>query len=161
MADTTASPSPPLSPAGPTGPISGGSSGTEIQQQGVTGPSGPPRIQRRRRSGGSTLQIMSGERRVKGYPISRDELFTLGGVGALASACFGVGVSLVERSFDLQANLELSRGVAPEIVARWETRETDYWIFGLVLLAFGVGAMIAGGAKILSIMRSTEHPDAP
>jgi len=61
----------------------------------------------------------------------------------------------------LQANIELSPGVQPEIVARWQTREADFWIFGLILLALGVLITIAGGAKILSIMKSTEHPDGP
>ena len=61
----------------------------------------------------------------------------------------------------LQANIELSPGVQPEIVARWQTREADFWIFGLILLALGVLITIAAGAKILSIMKSTEHPDGP
>jgi hypothetical protein len=96
---------------------------------------------------------------VKGYPVTRDELFTLAGVGLLSSACFGVGVNFIDRSIDLMADLEINQGIPQEIMVRWATREYDYWYFGLVLVAIGIAAAIAGGIKILSIIRSTEHPN--
>jgi hypothetical protein len=123
-----------------------------------TSTAGTPRRNRRVVSG-SSYQIISGERRVKGYPITRDELFTLGGLSVLASGFFGFGGNFVSRSFDLQVSIELSTGVAPEVIARWMTREYDYWYFGLVLLLFGIFAAIAGGAKIWSIIDSTRHPE--
>lgn len=102
---------------------------------------------------------MSGARRVKGYPVTRDELFTLGGVGVIASAFFGFGANFVSRSFDLAANLDLSSGVSKEIIERWQTREWDFWYMGLVLLGLGALIALAGGAKIWSIIWSTEHPN--
>jgi hypothetical protein len=102
---------------------------------------------------------MPGARRVKGYPITRDELFTLGGVGVLASAFFGFGANFISRSFDLAANLDLSAGISAEIIERWHTREYDFWYFGLVLLGLGILIAVFGGAKIWSIIYSTEHPD--
>jgi hypothetical protein len=102
---------------------------------------------------------MSGARRVKGYPVTRDELFTLGGVGLLTSAFLGFGSNLVSRSFDLAASLDLSPGVAPEMVERWHTREYDFWYIGLILLLLGAMSATFGGAKIWSIIHSTDHPD--
>ena len=95
---------------------------------------------------------------MKGYPITRDELFTLGGVGLATSAFLGVGGNLVGRSFDLQANIELSPDVKPELIAKWETREYDFWYIGLILLVFAAGLALTGGLKIWSIINSTDHP---
>jgi hypothetical protein len=96
---------------------------------------------------------------VKGYPLSRDELFGVGGAGVLATTCFSIGGTLVGRSFDIQADLEMAQGVSPEIKARWETRESDAWAFGLIILAIGLVCFLAGSAKIISIIRSTKHPE--
>ena len=151
-------PAVPVGPTGASGATSGGSGGADIEQRSVTGPSGPSAPPRRRRLTGSTHQIISGARRVKGYPVTRDELLTLGGVGLATSAFLGVGANFISRSFDLQANIELSPDVKPEIRAKWETREYEFWIIGIVLLVFAVLAALAGGAKRWSIIKSTEHP---
>jgi hypothetical protein len=102
---------------------------------------------------------MAGARRVKGYPITRDELLTLGGAGFVSSLFFGFGGDFIFRSYDLQANLDLSPGVAADVVAKWTTREFDFWYIGLVLLFFGLVVAAVVGAKIWSVIRSTEHPN--
>lgn len=117
-------------------------------------PTGP----RRRRRGGSH-EILPGERRVKGYPVTRDELFGLGGAGLLATVCFSVGGNMINRSLDIQKDLELAQELPKPIIARWETRQEDAWSFGILLLVIGAVAIAVGGAKIWSIIRSTEHPN--
>jgi hypothetical protein len=97
---------------------------------------------------------------VKGYPVTRDELFGLGGAGLLATVCFSIGGNYINRSYDIQKDLELTQGLPPELKARWEAKEADAWHFGLVLAIIGAVAILVGGAKILSIIRSTEHPNA-
>ena len=96
---------------------------------------------------------------MKGYPVTRDELFTLGGASLLSSGAFSVGLNFVNRSLDLQKDLELNQGIPPVILTRWQTREADYWTFGVVLMVLGVSFAVAGGLKILSIIRSTAHPE--
>jgi hypothetical protein len=121
--------------AGPIGSMAAGStpSGSAIAGTGTSPRAGRASSPRPRAAAGSSYQIMSGARRVKGYPVTRDELFTLGGVGLLTSAFLGFGSNLVSRSFDLAASLDLSPGVAPEMVERWHTREYDFWYIGLIL----------------------------
>lgn len=146
----------------PPGSIAAGGGAPSSQAAGGTGTS--PQTSagsqpRRRAAAGISYRIMSGARRVKGYPVTRDELFTLGGVGLLASICFGLGANFVFSSFGLQENLELSQGITPVLLSKWQTRETDYWYFGLVLLILAIAFAVAGGTKIWSIIHSTEHPD--
>ena len=103
--------------------------------------------------------MLSGSRRVKGYPVTRDELFGIGGAGLLATTCFSIGGGLVGRSFDIQKDLDFNKEVPVEIRVRWQTKETDYLWFGSVLILIGVVAIVAGGAKVLSIINSTKHND--
>jgi hypothetical protein len=138
------------------------------QKTGVSTPAETSeRTQRRRsspRSGGgsrlgSTHEIISGVRRVKGYPLSRDELFELGGAGILATTCFSIGGTNLNRSFDIQKDLEIAQGIPPEIKVRWETKEADAWVYGWLFFIIGIVCFLAGGAKVISIIRSTRHPD--
>jgi heme O synthase-like polyprenyltransferase len=96
---------------------------------------------------------------VKGYPVTRDELFGLGGVGLLATFCFSVGGNYMNRSFDISKDIELAQGVPEPLVARWKAKSEDAFLFGSVLIAVGVITIFVGGAKVLSIIRSTEHPN--
>jgi hypothetical protein len=110
------------------------------------------------RGGGSTYEVVSGARRVKGYPITRDELTALSGTGLLATVCFSIGGTYVNRSYEIQRDLELTQGVSTKLRARWEAKEADAWTFGLIMLVIGTLLVIAGGAKIWSVIWSTEHP---
>ena len=118
-----------------------------------------PRIPRGSRSAtGSTYQTLSGVRRVKAYPVTRDELFGLGGAGFIATVAFSIGTNYLNRSYDIRKDLELSYGVPPDLKIRWDTRATDDLFFGWIIILIGIAAILAGGAKILSIIRSTDHP---
>jgi hypothetical protein len=96
---------------------------------------------------------------VKGYPLTRDELFELGGGGLLATTFFSLGGSCIGTSLDIQKSLEMAQTISPELKARWETKEADYWLFGIVFIAIGLGLLVAGGAKLVSIIRSTRHSE--
>jgi hypothetical protein len=96
---------------------------------------------------------------MKGYPVTRDELISLGGVGLATSVLSGVGANFISRSFDLDASIELSGSdIKPGVIAKWQTRETDFFVFGIILLALAALATVGGGLKIWSIIKSTEHP---
>lgn len=107
---------------------------------------------------GSTHDVISGARSVKGYPVTRDELFGLGGAGFLATTCFSIGGNYLTRYYDIQKDLELSQGVPEKIVIKWQAKSDQDWTFGVILIAIGVAAIIFGGAKIISIILSTKHP---
>ena len=94
---------------------------------------------------------------MKEYPVTRDELFELGGIGVATTICFSVGGSYMSRSVDIQRDLELSQQLPSDVVVRWQTKEIDYWYFGIAIVFIGVVALALGGAKIFSIMRSTKH----
>jgi hypothetical protein len=117
----------------------------------------PPAV-RRSRAGGSIHETISGVRRVKAYPVTRDELLGLGGVGIVTTFCFSVGSSYIKRSFDIHKDLEFNQQLPSDLIVKWQTTEMDDWLFGFFFFAIGVLAFILGGAKIFSIMRSTEHP---
>ncbi len=63
----------------------------------------------------------------------------------------------MSRSVDIQRDLELSQQLPSDVVVRWQTKEIDYWYFGIAIVFIGVVALALGGAKIFSIMRSTKH----
>lgn len=101
---------------------------------------------------------VAGERRVKGYLVTRDELIELGGAGLLATLCFSFGGKYINRSFDIQKDLELTQGLPPDLISRWQTKASDDWDFGLLCSIVGIVLLSAGGAKVLSIIFSTRHP---
>ena len=108
------------------------------------------------------MEVHSGRRGVKGYPVSRDELLGLGGVGLGATLCFSAGFSYLTRSADIGRNLEFSsaiteKGLPDKLVAKWEAKSEDAFTFGCILIVVGIIAVVAGGAKIWSIIDSTEH----
>ncbi|SRR6266849_2241307 len=119
-------------------------------------PSPPPP----NRIAGSTHETISGERRVKGYPVTRDELWELGAGGALTTICFSVAGTYINRSYDIQRELELTQGLPQDTIIRWKTKGEGDWYFGLTALVLGAILFAAGGAKIYSIIRSTSHPKA-
>ncbi|HTV36876.1 MAG TPA: hypothetical protein VMF12_10650, partial [Xanthobacteraceae bacterium] len=60
---------------------------------------------------------------MKAYPVTKDELFEIGGVGLLTTAFFSFGGNFIASSFELQAELELNQGIPSPTVAKWQTRE--------------------------------------
>lgn len=149
-----------LSTADPTG-TTVTYTGVRTQDSASPTPPTPPRKPRSAAggSGAHSHQIVSGARRVKGYPVTRDELFGLGGVGLLTTVCFSAGGNFISRSYDIEKDLALSQGVSDALKARWEAKAQDAWLFGAILIAVGLVTVFVGGAKIFSIIRSTEHPD--
>lgn len=118
-----------------------------------------PTPRRPRSPPGSTYQIVAGLRTVKGYPVTRDELYGLGGAGFIATVCFSLGGNYLNRSYDIRKDLELTPGVSAEMKMRWETKASDDLFFGVIIMIIGVVAILAGGAKILSIIKATDHPN--
>lgn len=96
---------------------------------------------------------------MKGYPVTKDELYTLGGAGFIATLCFSGGANYLNRSFEIQKSLELAQGVPPQaLIEKWKARESDAFTFGLALCAIGAVLVLFGGAKIFGIIKQTEHP---
>lgn len=119
-----------------------------------------PRPPSRRRSPGTGFDRQPGRRPMKEYPLTREELISLGGVGVLATTCFSVGGGFVTRSLDITKDLELAQGVPPPIVARWQARADDSLTFGIIFIVIGVVSLLYGGWRVTDIIRSTEHQDA-
>jgi hypothetical protein len=101
--------------------------------------------------------VIPSTRRIKGYLLSRDELFQLGGIGVLTTVCFSVGGTYINRSFDIGKDLEFAQEIPSETRIRWETKEVEYWNFALIFLALGAVVFLAGGAKVISILRTSKH----
>ena len=96
---------------------------------------------------------------MKGYPVTRDELFGLGGAGFIATVCFSLGGNYLNRAYDIKKDLELAQGVPNDLKVRWETKAEGDFTFGVVIIVIGAAAILAGGAKIISIIWSTGHPN--
>lgn len=97
---------------------------------------------------------------MKEYPVTFDELIELGSIGLVSTVLFSLGGMYLNRSWDMQKDLELSQGLPERLVGKWEARADDAWFFGILLCLVGALAVLGGGAKIWSIVRSTRHPDA-
>jgi hypothetical protein len=148
-----------LSPSQHTTTPSGNLTPVDIHVPPKTEQTPAPRPTRRRASlTGHTLEIVAGERRVKGYLVTRDELIGLGGTGLLATLAFSYGGRYINRSYDIQKDLELTQGLPPELTARWQTKSADDWDFGVLCIIVGIVVLLAGGAKVLSVIFSTNHP---
>jgi hypothetical protein len=100
---------------------------------------------------------MPGARRLKGYPVTADELWELGGIGLGTSLCFSFGTSFLTQYFGIKKDLEFSQGLPPEVVIRWKTVQGYDLALSIVLFLIGVLVFLFGGAKIYRILRSTEH----
>ena len=130
--------------------VQGGSSGVSRTT--------PPRKAHSTR--GSTLQLRPGKRIMKGYPVSKNELYELGGVGLLSTLCFSTGFSYLNQAATTRRDLELFKavkGIPDPLIARWEASSESAQTFGIIAVAIGVIAVIAGGAKIWNVINSTDH----
>ncbi len=96
---------------------------------------------------------------MKAYPVTRDELFGIGGAGLVATFCFSLGTNYLNRAYDINKDLELAQGIPPELKVRWQTKADADWTFGIIIVVIGVVAILGGGAKVLSIIRSTDHAE--
>lgn len=120
--------------------------------------SGPSGRRRAAASGGSDYSVIPGVRKVKGYPVTRDELLGLGASSVAATFCFSVGGGLITRSQDIRKDIELAQGVPERVVGKYQAKSEDAFFYGCIFIAFGVLAAIFGGLKVLSVIWSTNHP---
>lgn len=100
---------------------------------------------------------LPGRRTVKEYPVDRDELFELGGAGLLTTLFFSIGFSLLSRYLELVKDLEFERDLPKELIARWSAIRDDAYTGAAIFISCGIVVFLVGGAKIWSIIRSTEH----
>lgn len=98
---------------------------------------------------------------MKEYPISKDEIFGLGGTSVFATTLIAFGSASWQRSQDIERNLELSQGIPETTIARWKAKQED--AHSNAILFFVAGAVVAlfWGWKVWSIISNTTHPDAP
>lgn len=89
--------------------------------------------------------------------MTKSELFELGGIGFITTACFSVGINYINRGYDIGKDLEFTKDIPNELRIRWTTKGEQDYVFGSILLVVGVIAFLAGGAKIWQIIRSTDH----
>jgi hypothetical protein len=84
-------------------------------------------------------------------------LLEVGSLGFFATTAISLGGAFIGASFEIEQNLELSQGVPKDVEAHWQAKEADAFLFGFVLIGIAIVAAAFGGAKVLSIIRSTEH----
>lgn len=100
---------------------------------------------------------MPGIRTAKGYPLTKDELISLGGIGAGTTAAFTVGSFSLQYYLDVGLNLALAQGIPEKVQAYYEAaRGSSLWI-AVAFYVLGVVLFVAGGLKVIGIMRQTKH----
>src|SRR5579863_8170257 len=102
----------------------------------------PLPARRTSRSGAHKHQIIPGVRRVKGYPVTRDELLSLSGSGILGSLCFSIGGKYLDRSYDISKDLEFSQGLPDTLIVRWKTKAEDDQYIGWSFIFIGIVAFL-------------------
>lgn len=96
---------------------------------------------------------------MKAYPVTRGELWGLGGVGLAASALFSGGSSAISFSIETAENLDLAQGVPSATVGFWTAARHMAWFGGIGLIVFGVIAVVLGGLYIGHIIRRTDFDE--
>ena len=107
----------------------------------------------------STLGVIHGHAKLKAYPVTKNELFTLGALGFAASLFFSVGAGAIGYSMDIFKDLELTSNLGPELVARWNTIEHFAYYGGIGVLIVGTVLVGLGAINIMSIIRRTKFGD--
>src|SRR5262249_53719242 len=106
----------------PPPPVEGGVAGaTEVLAPVTGGPSGRGGPKRR----GSTIEIRPGTRIEDGYPLTQDELWLLGSLGAGATALFALASGMVGYYVNVGLSIAFSQGVSEKIIAQYEA--TQWW----------------------------------
>lgn len=93
------------------------------------------------------------------YPVSKDELWTLGGLGLGATLAFSSAAGLLGFFVDTKKDLELAQGIPPETVAYWRAREDDALILMVGCLVAGVLFFAFGALKVRHIINSTKFSE--
>lgn len=106
------------------------------------------------------MTIIPGHAEVKGYPVSGDELWLLGGIGGFSTACFSGASGLVGYYVNTGVNLALAQGVAENIVSSYQTSRSWALAGALIFFVLGAGATVLGGLKVRAIINRTKHDDS-
>jgi hypothetical protein len=120
---------------------------------------GPPRARARNRSrrAGSTIVIVPGTRYEKGYPLTKDDLLSLGGLGLGTTAFFSVASASLSYYVNTGVNMALAQGVPKEVLGYYEG--TRHWSLAVAIgcAVIGVAMFLTGGWRVLGIIKRTLH----
>ena len=105
----------------------------------------------------TSLDRIPGRRPMKEYPLSKPELWTLGGIQlgsavsfSLAGTCFGLWSSTKQQ-------LAFAQGAKPQIAGYWQG-VGDMAFYGMIGLAIiGAALFLLSGFNVLKIIWTTEH----
>jgi hypothetical protein len=111
----------------------------------------------RRRTKRTSLDRVPGRRPIKEYPLTKNELWTLGGLQAgsgiafsLAGICFGQWSSVKEQ-------IAFANGSRPQVVGYWNGVGDMAWYGMIALLIIGVMLLIISGFNVVKIIKGTAH----
>jgi hypothetical protein len=144
-----------------SGPPGGGAGSNPSHSQGalaVAPTSGPPRPPRARRpKHGSTIPIVGGEREVKAYPVTEDELSSLGLLQATTTAVFSLSSGLGGFWISIKQNLAFADKVDPSIRSYWEAMGFAAGCVAIFLFVVGGALIYLNFTKVGKIKKGTKH----
>jgi hypothetical protein len=105
----------------------------------------------------STLRVRGGKREMKGYALTKVELWTLGGLQGGAAASFsiaGVGFGLW---ISTAQQIQFANSPSPEIAGYWQGigDMAFYGMIGFVIL--GAVLFFLSGLNVIKIINATDH----
>lgn len=125
--------------------------GRSPPSKGASGSGKPPRNKKLI----GKFDIDYGTAKMKSYPVTKGELFTVGGLGFGASIFFSAGAACISFSVDTQKDLDLTTGVKPEVFAYWDAMKDTAIYGGIVAACLGLALLIIGALNINSIIKRT------
>lgn len=151
----------PSNPSLEPGVPGGVPSPTPLVKPNVTGagddpsPPKPPRKPRDNTKWGS-LDVIHGHAKIKAFPVTINELITLGALGFAASVFFSIGAGAVGFSLDVFKDLDMAKDLDPVIRTKWEVYRTN--AICVAIGSYVIGLLLAGiGAiNIVGIIRRTK-----
>jgi hypothetical protein len=94
---------------------------------------------------------------VKGYAVTKAELWTLGGIQAGAAICFSLAGSCFGFWTSVKQQLDFSKGSDPALAGYW-AGVSDVAFYGMIGLAvMGLVLFAISGLNAVNIIRGTRH----
>lgn len=94
---------------------------------------------------------------MKEYPLTKGELFALGGESFASALALSISTWCLGQAFDLYKSMQMDPNMAASALGFARGLSIGFMVGGLVAGAIGVALLIAYGLTIKSIMDETDH----
>jgi hypothetical protein len=110
-----------------------------------------------RPSRASTLRVRGGKREMKGYALTKQELWTVGGLQGGSAASFSIAGMGFGLWISTQQQIQFAAAAKPQILGYWQG-VADMAFYGMIGFAIlGAALFFLSGFNVVKIIKATEH----